>query len=78
LAGKCRQRGEHILDLEKNQSRLPPHDPEKRDKQRLARITQQSHFNERHRRSIKTLSIHRPLPSMEMVTPASLSAWVNS
>jgi len=46
LAGKCRQRGEHILDLEKNQSRLPPHDPEKRDKQRLARITQQSRFGD--------------------------------
>jgi len=44
LAGNCRQRSEHILDLEKNQPRLPPRDPEKRSKQPLARITQQPQF----------------------------------
>ena len=33
---------------------------------------------ERHRRSVKMLSRQRPLPSMEIATPASLSTEVNS
>ena len=37
-----------------------------------------SYLSERQRRSMKMLSMQRPLPSMEMAKPAFLSTAVNS
>jgi len=36
----------------------------------------QSQFSDRHRRSMNTLSIHRPRPSMEIRTPTSSNTAV--
>jgi len=37
-----------------------------------------SYFSERHSRSMNTLSIHRPRPSIEICTPAFFSTSVKS